>query len=314
MARDGDAEIPVLHLAPASRLAASPQCSLAQRRTLPGFALVLMILGSMVCPAAANVIVGNQHFVGDTTIAAGDTVLGNVTIRRGTLTVEGTVEGNIVQLGAGDVLVGSCDFFSFGIVRGSIYELGSGDVFICFGSVEGDVNERGSGSVFGNTGSIIGNVSESFEGEVLVTMTYIEGDIVERGPGDVEFSDDQLEGNIHESGDGDATAVGFATVFGDVTERGRGSLRVEAFSGVNSASEWGPGDVVVAIGQVYGDVREHGFGEVFVWNMSRIDGDIYESGFGDLTISCADLVGDAYERGPGTFEEFFPPECPGPSP
>ena len=61
--------------------------------------LLLMAVASLavwqVATGSAADIEGDQFYVGDATIAFGDTVNGNVAIIDGTLTVRGTVEGNI---------------------------------------------------------------------------------------------------------------------------------------------------------------------------------------------------------------------------
>ena len=120
---------------------------------------------------------GDREYSGDTTITEAGRVKGNVTIWNGTLTVLGTIEGNVAQRGSGGVEVNG------GFVKGNVDERGDGGVLVSAdGTVEGNIFERNTGDVDIGSGG----------GEALV-----KGNVCERGAGAVNVGPDAMvEGNI----------------------------------------------------------------------------------------------------------------------
>ncbi len=219
-------------------------------RTLTVVAVASMLIAMMGVPAAAFDYEGDQFFVGDMTIAAGDTVKGNVTIKNGTLLVYGIVEGDVLQKGKGDVEV-----LAGGLVMGSIDERGPGRVYLEFdegGTVEGSIYERGRGSV------------------EVYTNSLVKGDIVERGSGDVRVANNSVvEGSIYENSGGLVLVDAFdvpSLVKGDVYESGPGGLHIFNSTVEGSLTERGSG---VVPGYVFGVVVE---------SFSLVGGNVCESG------------------------------------
>ena len=120
------------------------------RAAMLGLAVAFAGLGVwQAAPAIAADIEGDQFYDVNTVIAAGDTVKGNVLIVDATLYVLGTVEGNILQLGRGGVVVDG------GLVTGNIEETGTGGVEVkSEGIVEGNIDET-TGRVRIEGGSLV---------------------------------------------------------------------------------------------------------------------------------------------------------------
>lgn len=140
------------------------------------------------------------------------TVGGNIRIKDGTLVVRGTVEGNVIERGSGNV------------------EVKPG------GRILGNVIESGDGRV-GARGYIAGNVIERGGGGVLVEGT-VGGNVLERGDGDVVLdviisNRPVVHGNVIEGGVGDVKIDAKATVGGNAAERGVGSCTVNGAVGGN---------------------------------------------------------------------------------
>lgn len=146
-----------------------------------------------VCPAGDRN--GNLDLTGDCAIEG--RVKGNVKIKNGTLTVLGTVEGNIEQEGAGSVIV-----TAEGSVKGNLKEQGDGDVEVS-GTVDGNIEEEGSGNVVVQ-GTVTGNVKEKDAGSVEIGGT--------------------VQGNVEEEGAGNVTITASGVVHGNVTEKNAGTV------------------------------------------------------------------------------------------
>jgi len=153
-------------------------------------------------PVMAEDFEGDQSYIGNTTIGADDTVKGNVTITNGKLTVLGTIEGNVLQLGSNGVVVDGD-----GIVEGNIAERGNGSVSTSGESlVKGNVSERsetvdpfGHDDVtIGGKSLVEGNVSEKDAGDVTVTKdAFVKCNVKERGPGNCDaVVKSSVDGNV----------------------------------------------------------------------------------------------------------------------
>lgn len=182
-------------------------------------------------------------YMGDTTIAADETIDEDVRIVGGTLTVLGTVEGNIRQFGAGDIVVDG------GVVEGDIDEDGDGGIVITAeGEVRGNATERGFGDILiEEDGLLTGNATERSDGDIRLEFgATVEGDAVESGMGAVTLIDSLLEGNIVERGPG-AISVTDAEVQGNVDEYGPGSVEIVGESLVTgNVTERGPDDLIIS--------------------------------------------------------------------
>jgi hypothetical protein len=125
----------------------------------------------------------NQVRTGDFYIRVGDKATGNVTVKDGTLKVEGVVSGNVIQEEQGSVIVNG------GSIKGNIDEVGDGDVIVNHGgNVGGNIAEHGTGSVRVYQASLIkGNVSEAWDGDVVVkdAGTVVTRNVTEAGNGDL---------------------------------------------------------------------------------------------------------------------------------
>ena len=173
-------------------------------------------------PVMAEDFEGDQSYIGNTTIGADDTVKGNVTITNGKLTVLGTIERNVLQMGSNGVVVDGD-----GIVEGNIDEKSGGWVTVKDkGIVEGNIAERGNGSISTSGESLVkGNVSERSEtvdpfGHDDVTIggkSLVEGNVSEKDAGDVTVTKDAfVKCNVKERGPGNCDAVVKSSVDGNV--------------------------------------------------------------------------------------------------
>ena len=193
-------------------------------------ALVASVAALVAGPVGAMDYEGDQNFVGNKDILAGDTVKGNVTIRNGTLTVWGTVEGNITQWGSGGVIVDGAD--GEGLVKGNIKERDDDSVDVYNGGiVEGNIDERGSGEESGDVNLFGGEDVNGFciDGE----ESLVKGNIFERGTGDVFVGCSTVEGNIEERDVGNVDLENFGFVKGNVCERGDGEVEVDNTSTID---------------------------------------------------------------------------------
>ena len=129
---------------------------------------------------------GELVLFGDVTIEEGETVTRNIRIIDGTLTVLGTVSGNIRQIGDGSVTVADG-----GLVTGNIRERGDGDITIIDAFADGNLHEQGDGSIAFLGDSIIrGNAQEHGPGGIDIdAAATVSGNIDERD-GDRRDDDD----------------------------------------------------------------------------------------------------------------------------
>ena len=181
----------------------------------------VVVLALSVAAAGAADIEGDQVFVGDTTIAAGDTVKGNVTHTGGFLIVLGTIEGDIDSSGTSTVAV-----LNRGTVKGNIDKSGpgidAGGFFLSVrvagqSLVEGDISEQGNGFVtILSSSTVKGNILEQDDGSIQVDSSTVEGNIEEQDAGDVDLGRSLVKGNICERGTGSIRDFGFNTVDGNL--------------------------------------------------------------------------------------------------
>src|SRR5690606_8816572 len=166
-------------------------------RTLALTAASGLLLASIPVAAQADTVERRGSY----TVPRGTTIDDDLVVRGGTVTIHGTVEGNVRQIGKGSVIVGKS-----GEVDGNITESGAGSVKVR-GDVDGNVSERGNGAVrVYRSGEVDGNVSERGAGKLVV-----------RG---------SVDGNVSEKGKGHVLIHRTAEIDGDVTERKAGNLYV----------------------------------------------------------------------------------------
>lgn len=219
----------------------SSQHRWVSRRLLVAGIGAVTVAAAPLAPAQAAVLDGDQVFKGDTIIGAGDAVNGNVTVKRGHLIVEGVINGNVRQQGAGGVEIRG------GEVHGNIHESGPGHVRVGFwngtgfdtgnpgpgegigckkaGAVFGNIDERGPGAdYFGDAGD--GSLAVFDIGVIVECAAEVTGNIDERAGGDLTVIDDgtQVGGNVREAGRGDLGLIFGATVDGNACERGPGDF------------------------------------------------------------------------------------------
>lgn len=155
---------------------------------------------------------------GNYTVRAGTTIDGNLIVRNGTLTIYGTVDGNVGQSGSGSVHV-----MRSGEVDGNITEYGTGGVSVA-GEVDGNIAERDSGDVIiDSTGDVDGNVGERSSGTVRIRGD-VDGNVGEAGTGHLVLGHTaRVDGNVTEYESGDLHVWRGARVAGDIRETGAGS-------------------------------------------------------------------------------------------
>jgi hypothetical protein len=175
-------------------------------------------------------IPGGQVFYGDTTIEAGDTVKGSITVVDGTLTVYGTVEKNIAQIGSGSIYV--TGYFGAGLVNGNIREEGEGYVYVSESVVGGNISEFDEGVAYVEASLVEGNVSGEGNdvGGVVISASLVLGNASETGNGSMYVRDDStVDGNLNEEGPGDVS-IGFGfgeggnLITGNIHESGPGGV------------------------------------------------------------------------------------------
>ncbi len=178
------------------------------KKLLSAFATVVLAATLSVSASADDV-----YYTGNTVIRSSQTISANIFITNGTLTVLGTVEGNIYEFGAGSVIVNG------GLVKGNIEESSGGLIRVTNGGeVEGNLDEAGLGSAFVTNFSIVkGNVFESGAGDIIVDASLVEGNLDEKGAGSVRVRNASLvKGNVFEIQAGTCTVDATSEVEGSV--------------------------------------------------------------------------------------------------
>lgn len=148
------------------------------KNTLRTLAFVAMTTAFSVSAKADDV-----YNTKNTVIGPNQTIEANIFITNGTLTVRGTVEGNIYEFGAGSVIVNG------GLVKGNIEESSGGAIRVTNGGeVEGNLDEQGNGAAVVSGFSIVkGNVFESGAGDIIIDASLVEGNWMKRARGAFEF-------------------------------------------------------------------------------------------------------------------------------
>jgi len=106
---------------------------------------------------------------------------GTLTVKGGTVVVRGTVTGDVVQTGPGDLIVAAT------------------------GRVEGDALEKGDG-LLRVDGTVLGNVEQRGDGGIVVNG-LVEGNATSKGGEDGISVNGVVLGDIHATGGGDGTAA-----------------------------------------------------------------------------------------------------------
>ena len=172
------------------------------RRVAVLIAVGALVAGLMAAPAAAVDIEGDQFYTTSTTIAADETVKGNVTITGGSLNVLGTVEGNIT--GTSGVVVNGSE--GGGVVKGDITAI---EVLIDFGAtVEGNIKAERLLVVLSDS-LVKGNVSVS-DARDLVTIagSTVEGNVEIAGTFPRLRNSHGIEGSLVKGNVSESTVAG----------------------------------------------------------------------------------------------------------
>ncbi len=178
------------------------------KKALKAFAVVTLSLGLTASAKADDV-----YYTQNTVIGPNQTISANIYITNGTLTVRGTVEGNIYEFGFGSVVVNG------GLAKGNIEETAGGSIRVLnTGEVEGNLTEMGNGSATVSSFSLVkGNVFESDGGDIIVDSSLVEGNLEEAGAGSVIVRNVSLiKGNVFESEAGTCKVDSTSDVEGSV--------------------------------------------------------------------------------------------------
>lgn len=253
-----------------------------KRHRIFAIGLVTAALGLGIVPAAhaADVVV-----TGDRVVGSGTTIRGDLEVRQGDATV---AEGAVIT---GDLIVRDGNARVFGTVRGNVRQSGPGGVSVGeAGRVHGGVIEVSGGSV-SVSGKVLGPVGviERDAGDVTVRGQVEKVD--ERGDGTVRVRDgiySEVRGSIMEFDAGDVI-VFLKSRDGDVVERGS----------VGYIIEKGTGGIIV-LGEVRGNVREVGEGDLSLRETALVAGNAVESEAGDVLVYDGSQVeGTILETGDG---------------
>jgi len=130
-------------------------------------------------------VAGDLELRESCTVPTNVLVDGRISIENGALTVIGTVNGSVRQIGDGGILIRAQ-----GVVTGNVTEENSGAVRVEGGAVSGDITESGKGAVLVESGSRVeGSIAEDGRGNVRIREgTEIGGDIAEGGRGNCDIS------------------------------------------------------------------------------------------------------------------------------
>ncbi len=197
-------------------------------------------------------------------------------------------------------------------MKGDVRARGDGDLrAMVAGTLTGDVIEEGAGDLSTTVaGTLTGDLIEEGDGNLSATVTgTVTGDVLGRGAGEHTVTVSKggtVTGTVHLAAstvrmDGTAGRVRFDNG-GTVTVAGTGKLTGVEVEGRSEAirSEAGDLDVSVAAGgEVKGDVRARGDGDLRAMVAGTVTGDI-EEGAGDLSATVTGTVtGDVLGRGAG---------------
>ncbi len=131
-------------------------------------------------------------------IGAGVTITGRVQASEGaTVTVVGTVDGNIHKTSYGDVIVDG------GTVN-NIFESGPGDVKVMNSSlVKGVIDESGTGSIYVTDSIVENRITEVEDGSITIQSGFVTGDVGESDAGDIVIDAmSSVDGDVREGGEG----------------------------------------------------------------------------------------------------------------
>lgn len=183
------------------------------QRTLGVGAVAGLILVGVPSVALADDI----SRTGSYTVPAGRTIDGDLTVSGGTVTIHGTVKGNVKQTGNGTVVIGAR-----GLVEGNVDEYGAGDITV-YGTVKGNVTERVAGHTRVEAGALVeGNAAETGDGSIAVRGT-VKGNVTERDAGSASIVG-AVDGNVIEAGTSHLYLYGTARVNGNAYEKDSGNL------------------------------------------------------------------------------------------
>ncbi len=252
---------------------------------------------------------------GDLEVTVAGEATGNVESRGGALaaTVTGTVEGDILGLGAGEHTVA---VRGGGMVTGTV-RLAASEVDVEHGAAGRVLLDRGGAVKVGARGRIAGleieGVREAIRsdaGDLTVAIASggaVAGVIEERGAGGMTVNaGGKVTGAILGKGAGrhEVTVASGGSVTGNIVDMDAGDLvATVAGSVTGSIEERGAGDLTVTVaGAVSGDIRGMGAGahRVAIASGGSVAGAVEERGAGDLTVTVAGSVaGDIRGMGAG---------------
>jgi cytoskeletal protein CcmA (bactofilin family) len=174
--------------------------------------------GVLVAGFATGASADDVTRTGTYTVRAGQTIDGDLKVSSGTVTILGTVKGNVTQTGTGAVIVGSS-----GTVEGNVAESGSGGVRVA-GTVEGNVSEKATGNVVLPLGGHVdGNIAERDAGNLTIASS-LNGNAYEYGSGYLLLGKNaRVDGNVYERDNGNLYLYRGAQIEGDISEGGSGS-------------------------------------------------------------------------------------------
>ena len=167
-------------------------------------------------PSGADCTFGPEGLVvGDLEVEG--IVKGNIKVNGGTVTIHGTVDGNI-EASKSDMITVT------GIVHGNIKadSTSRGQIKVD-GTVDGNVIHEGSGAIEINGGSVGGNIDMKGSGNVAVNdFSTVDGNIKSEGGGsvDVDGSSTVVDGDVQNPGGGPCTVdlAGGANVDGNLED------------------------------------------------------------------------------------------------
>ena len=264
---------------------------------------VLLDNGGALTIAASGSVAGIggeaiRSAAGDLTVTVAGKATGRVESRGGALdaTVTGTVEGDILGLGAGDHTVAIRDG---GMVTGTV-RLAASEVDVAHGAAGRVLLDKGGSVKVGARGRIAGLEIEGAREAIRADAGNLEVAVASGGA---------VAGAIRGMGAGrhEVTVASGGAVTGDIVDLEAGDLVASVAGTVTGAvEERGDGDLDVRVsGTVAGSIRGAGAGkhEVAVASGGSVAGDIVDLDAGRLIASVAGTVtGAIEERGDGDLD------------